>query len=624
MPRTLESVRVSSWLRVLTSGQSPRRAAARFGLPALAFGVLLVGCKTTKTTTTLYDTGIDPNADNDGDGFSSAEGDCDDTNPDTYPGAPEICDGENNDCDGGIDEDAVDGVPFYRDGDEDGYGNPDSVATACTAPPGYIENGDDCDDSQESAHPGAEEICDDGIDQNCNGDDWECVRMGPVSLGDADARLLGSVAGDRAGISVSGAGDVNGDGNDDVLVGAPKNDERGPEAGVVYLVLGPITGDVDLATSHARMLGPAAGYEAGTAVQTAGDIDGDGYDDVLLGAERGKAGGNDAGEAYLVHGPITGDVVLYDADLRVLGEYSYDVAGGAVAAVGDVTGDGYGDAIVGAEGYGDGGFQARGAVYLVSGGVTGIVDLSDAVARIFGEERYDRVGTAVAGPGDVNGDGVNDLVYSGSTWPANGAQGATFVSFGPVTGNIAASDADAYFEGPIEETQAGASVSVGDLDGDGHVDLVVGAPGYTDTATSQGAIFISMGPLDTSRSLAEAEAMFTGRNEDDQAGTSVAADGDLNNDGLMDVIVGMPGSDAAGEGSGGGYGFYGPVSGTGPLTGADISFNAATSGELAGTSVAFAGDLNGDSLADLLFAAPMSDVGALDAGLIYVLNGTTW
>ncbi|MEC7947457.1 MAG: putative metal-binding motif-containing protein, partial [Myxococcota bacterium] len=223
------------------------------GLVVLSLGSTS-GCKTTKTTT-YFDTAV-LLEDADGDGYKArehaAEGeawDCDDNDPAVHPGAVEICDGRNNDCDAGIDEDAVDANPYYRDGDEDGYGNPDSMMHACERPPGYIDNGDDCDDDAPSAFPGAEEICNDGIDQDCDADDSDCLRQGQVSLADADARILGAGAGDRAGTSIAGAGDVDGDGFGDVLIGGPKHDARGAESGAVWLMRGPISGDVSVSSA---------------------------------------------------------------------------------------------------------------------------------------------------------------------------------------------------------------------------------------------------------------------------------------------------------------------------------------------------------------------------------------
>ena len=130
---------------------------------------LTSGC--VRTTRSIYypDTGTaDP--DRDGDGYTVGDGDCDDDNPAIHPDAEEVCDGLNNDCDGGIDEDAVDGQLLYMDGDGDGWGNEDVTILACGTPPGFISQPGDCDDAAPTTYPGAEEIRNDGVDNNCNGD----------------------------------------------------------------------------------------------------------------------------------------------------------------------------------------------------------------------------------------------------------------------------------------------------------------------------------------------------------------------------------------------------------------------------------------------------------------------
>ncbi|MFM7199600.1 MAG: MopE-related protein [Myxococcota bacterium] len=111
-------------------------------------------------------TGITP-VDEDGDGYTPGGGDCDPQDPTTHPNADELCDGVDNDCDGDVDEDAIDAETWYADNDEDEYGAADDVVTACDAPDGYLDNGDDCDDSRDNVYPGAEEVCD-GLDNNCD------------------------------------------------------------------------------------------------------------------------------------------------------------------------------------------------------------------------------------------------------------------------------------------------------------------------------------------------------------------------------------------------------------------------------------------------------------------------
>jgi hypothetical protein len=129
--------------------------------------VALFGCRTdsTKITTEIVDSS-EPLVDLDGDGFLSDE-DCDDSSATIYPGASEICDGLDNDCDGEVDNGVLD--HFYLDSDADGFGDPLESLEICEAPEGYSSNGNDCDDSSDDSYPGAPEQCDD-LDNDCDGE----------------------------------------------------------------------------------------------------------------------------------------------------------------------------------------------------------------------------------------------------------------------------------------------------------------------------------------------------------------------------------------------------------------------------------------------------------------------
>src|SRR6185436_7779455 len=182
---------------------------------------------------------------------------------------------------------------------------------------------------------------------------------------------------DFAGISVADAGDVDGDGQDDLLIGARGNESTLYRQGAAYLVLGPATGTVDLAMADAKLSGELWEDMAGQPVSGAGDVDGDGLDDVLVGALHNDSNGTDSGAAYLVLGPIPRDVSLTRADATLIGEREYDYAGFSVSDAGDVDGDGHDDVLVGAPLNGEKG-PAAGAAYLVLGPVTGELELSAA------------------------------------------------------------------------------------------------------------------------------------------------------------------------------------------------------------------------------------------------------
>jgi hypothetical protein len=189
-----------------------------------------------------------------------------------------------------------------------------------------------------------------------------------LDLSMADAKLLGEENGDYVGFSLSGAGDVDGDGHDDLLLGSG-NDEGGEASGAAYLVLGPVSGTVDLSIADAKLVAKADGSL--NSVAGAGDVDGDGLDDLLIGALGHDARG---GAAYVVLGPVSGTFDLALADATLAGEW---LAGWDVAGVGDVDNDGHDDVLV---------LDEYETAWLVLGPVSGTHDLSLSDATLIGEE----------------------------------------------------------------------------------------------------------------------------------------------------------------------------------------------------------------------------------------------
>jgi hypothetical protein len=237
-----------------------------------------------------------------------------------------------------------------------------------------------------------------------------------VSLSTADWAFVGEAAGDSAS-HVAGAGDVDGDGLDDLLLGAVFNDDGGSDAGKAYLVLAAslaMDAEVSLSTADRAFVCEAAG-DWGGSVSSAGDADGDGLDDILVGAPYNDDGGSDAGKAYLMLAASLGaasEVSLADADYAFVGEAADNYAGTAVAGAGDVDGDGLSDILIGAPWNDDGGTFA-GKAYLVLAdrlGFLGSISLTDADFQFTGEDSGDILGRGVSGAGDVNGDGLDDLL----------------------------------------------------------------------------------------------------------------------------------------------------------------------------------------------------------------------
>jgi hypothetical protein len=230
------------------------------------------------------------------------------------------------------------------------------------------------------------------------------VVRGPVagegSLG-AHIRLEAAGRLDQAGWDVSQAGDVDGDGLGDVLVGALGDDTGAPDAGVAWLVPGPVVGGLlpDVGTA---LVGNASGDNAGKFVTDAGDVDGDGLDDVAVGAMQEDSAAPEAGAVYVVLGPVPAGALEAVAVAKLLGVATYDRAGNRVAAAYDVDQDGFADLAVGASG----GF---GTTYLVRGPLVGTTSLADADGLYVGLADGDSA-SRIEGQGDVDGDGFPDLL----------------------------------------------------------------------------------------------------------------------------------------------------------------------------------------------------------------------
>lgn len=316
--------------------------------------------------------------------------------------------------------------------------------------------------------------------------------MAPVtataSLSTADAAWAGEEASNYAGWALDGAGDLDADGYADLAVGAYLNDAGGTDAGGVYVILGATATGGSLTTTSLHLTGESD-TRAGYAVASAGDTDGDGLSDLLIGAPYYGGSTYRYGAAYLVAGPITSDMTLGAADVRLRGDSASDALGCAVGHV-DADGDGRDDLLVGAYGDDDGGTDA-GAVYVVSGLVSGSVTIASVQsAKITASSSYGSMGYAMDG-GDVDGDGWEDiLVGDHQARPDGTDSGAAYLCYGPVAGTLGAAMADVTWSGEDSSDTLGRSVAFGgDIDGDGMGDVLLGAPGE-DTTVAAGAVYV--------------------------------------------------------------------------------------------------------------------------------------
>ena len=459
-----------------------------------------------------------------------------------------------------------------------------------------------------------------------------------TDLSASDASFWGEDSIDFSGISVVGAGDVNGDGYDDILIGAHNNDEGGSGAGQTYLIFGKASSwamDTDLSTSSASFLGEGANDYSGNSVAGAGDVNGDGYDDILIGADRNNDGGGDAGQTYLIFGKASGwamDTDLSASDASFWGENQDDYSGTSVSGAGDVNGDGYDDILIGADGNDDGGTTA-GQTYLILGKPSGWAmdaSLSASDASFWGEDGGDQSGGQVSGAEDVNVDGYDDiLIGAHRDWDSGNIAGQTYLILGKDSGWTMDTDlsaSDASFWGENAEDQSGISVSsAGDVNGDGYDDILVGALGNDNGGNTAGQTYLILGKISgwsMDTDLSASDASFWGEDTHDRSGYSVAGVGDVNGDGYDDILIGAYGNKENGNFAGQTYLILGKVFGwvmDTELSTSEASFQGEDTNDYSGISVAGAADINGDGYDDILIGAYKDSDADGNAGQTYLI-----
>ncbi len=467
--------------------------------------------------------------DDDADGWSEDAGDCDDLDPNRYPGNAELCDRADNDCDERVDEE-VTSVFTYSDEDGDGFGDLDSPLYGCES--GGVADSTDCDDTSPEIHPEAAELCN-GSDDDCDGDDDEDASDASEGYLDRDGDGYGDLSSPWRGCDPTGVVEDSGDcddGNAWVYPGAPERLD-----GVVNNCTAPDPLD-EVTTASADLL-LTGGGDFGSAVSAFRDLTADGVSDLVVGHDT---------HVEMFIGPLSSGAA--PAARLTVSEWS-----GGLLAGGDADGDGNDDLILGtAGGVALVDANARGDVraaatlngpsfpvwwdgsLLVAGGSAG--------ARWWSSPVRDADGTTVEGGAatsavrvDLDGDGVSSLVIGGPQ--------AVYVVFADTT---SLGDADWVVRDDEPGSEFGAVLAApGDLNGDGYADLAVGAAGADGTGTDDGRVYLF---VEESSSAAQAEGYVVGRSADARGGALILTPGDTDGDGADDIWVAGPGEASDGTG----------------------------------------------------------------------------
>ncbi|MCD4657310.1 MAG: choice-of-anchor D domain-containing protein, partial [Planctomycetes bacterium] len=446
------------------------------------------------------------------------------------------------------------------------------------------------------------------------------------STSDADVILNGAESADRFGFSVSNAGDVNNDGFDDVIVGAPKENHSGSKSGHAYIFFGssdPVSSR-DASDADVELIGEDDGDSFGRSVSYAGDINNDGFSDVIVGSPTGNSSNNYSGCAFIFFGGLTmlSEIYSLDADIRINGDDNEDYCGIAVSTLGDVNQDGIEDFIIGALLDDDGGLRSGCAfIFFGKGAWVSPMTASDSEVKLVGEDAGDYFGWSVSSAGEVNNDGLYDIIIGASNDDDNGSNsGCAFIFFSD-GGNSTkdATEADVKIIGEQANFRLGYSVTdVGDINNDGLHDIAVSSPNNNVNGVDAGCVYVFYGRQNWNPVInsSTADVKIYGENSRDLFGWIVNRGGDVNGDSIDDLVFGTNNNGCV-------YIFFGKNNFSSSInaSNADVKIIDANITDNFGIHVVCAGDLNKDGYDDFMVSAHGNSDSSHRAGAMFVFMG---
>ncbi len=555
-------------------------------------------------------------------GYVADVSDCDDDDPGVHPEAQEMCDDldVDEDCDGladDADDTAAGQTPWPVDLDGDGYGS-EETGLQCDPGGDYVAEGGDCDDGDAGVNPGAVEVCENGVDDDCDGTYGACFWNGDLLVDDADASVFGVEPGARAGLRVAAdcGQQVEPRG---IWITASDSVSGDGVSGRVFRVDLPLPGTLLLSDTLDQIVDSEDQGSFGGAVVGCSDPAESGSR-LYIDSPYSDYGAEDGGAVLVFTQEIQGSVDAASAAGQILGDTSGQALGGRIVLTSSLTptlSSGLAVASLGTTTSG-----LAGSVYLVEGAEGTHLVSSQAHAVITGESAGDAFGIFMDVAPDLDGDGVEDLVVVANTTVTLGLEGRVYIFHGPVAGDLVAAAADSTISGETYLGLFGLSLTVpGDLDGDGLADLLMGAVADNDGSSDFGGAVYGFNGTLAAGDHSPDEALFRvlGQEALSFFGATVIGT-DLDGDQQLDVLVGAHEGGSSGEV----HLFRGPLSGSLLQDQAIATVTGTGTDSGLGYPMFALGDLDGDGWQDVGLSARDDATVAEESGAVYFFFGSGW